>query len=176
MPHNKERSFVATMTTQYGNLHLPKLTYGKTTYIKKTGYDPFSFESHIDVSNTLCVKNNTPYDQIKFYFYCIDDYYSMYLLTDGVYHRYALSNENKDLIAAFQSNSDQTTFNLLDGNGSIVTLDDIQASEVNVRIQTRGGRTLRVRGNHSVGGLVCTGADGGTALTFKLNILSRGAA
>lgn len=176
MPQDKDRSFVATMTTNYGNLHLPKLTYGKTTKIKKTDYDTWSFDTYVDVSNTLCVKGDTPYDQIKFYFYCIDDYYSIYLLTDGFYHRYALSNEDKDIISAFRANSEQTTFNLLDGNGRIVTLDQIDTAQPILRIQTRGGRTLSVRGNHSVGGLVCTGKGGGSALNFKLNILSQGAA
>jgi hypothetical protein len=174
MSHDKERSFVASMKTNYGNLHLPKITNRKTTHVKKLDYDTWSFEANMDVSSYLCVKGDAPSNQLKFYFYCIDDYYSIYLLTPGLYNRYALSNEDKDFISAFPHDTDQTTYNLLDRNGLIITLDQIDSDSAALRIQTRGGRTLSVRGNTPVGGLVCTGKGGGKPLDFKLDILSRG--
>ncbi|APC15833.1 hypothetical protein BLL42_08835 [Pseudomonas frederiksbergensis] len=176
MSQNKERSFVATMKTNYGNLHIPKITHGKTTHVKKPDYDTWSFDAIMDVSNYLCVKSDAPFQQLKFYFYCIDDYYSIYLFTDSLYHRYALSNEDKDFIGAFRPDSAQTTYNLLDQNGRIITLDQIGNGNPTLRIQTRGGRTLSVRGNTPVGGLVCTGIVRAKPLDFKFEILSRGAA
>ena len=70
MSQNKERSFVASATTHHGNLHLPKLTYGRTVRIKKPDYDVWSFEANMDVSNYLCVLKGAP-QKINFYFYCI---------------------------------------------------------------------------------------------------------
>lgn len=174
MSQNKERSFIATMTTSHGNLHLPGITHGKTTRIKKLDFDTWSFEANMDVSSYLCVKANTAPKQLKFEFHCIDDYYSIYLITDGPYHRYALSNEDKDFISAFRPDHDQTTFNLLDKNGNVITLDQIDNDTPTLRIQTRGGRTLSVRGNTAVGGLVCTGKVTAQPLDFKLEILTRG--
>ena len=176
MAQNKERSFVATIKTNYGNLHLPKITYGKTTLIKKLDYDVWSFEANMDVSNHLCVKSDAPHQQIKFYFYCIEDYYSIYLLTGGLYHRQALSNENKDFIAAFAPDRKQVTYNLLDQQGRIITLDQFDSDQKKVRIRTKGGSTLSVRGNTKVGGLVCTESPRAKPLEFTLDILSRGAA
>ncbi|MGY2339571.1 hypothetical protein ACW9HW_10050 [Pseudomonas sp. SDO5532_S415] len=176
MNKNQERSFIATMKTNHGNLHLPKITYGKTTLIKKLDYDTWSFDANMDISSYLCVKTDAPANQMKFYFDCIDDYYSIYLLTDGLYHRYALSNENQDFISAFRYDHEQTTYNLLDGNGQIVTLDQINTDTPVLRIQTRGGRTLSARGNTKVGSLVCTGKVSARPLDFKFEILSRGAA
>lgn len=173
MSTNQEKSFIATMTTQMGNLHLPRLTYGKTTYIKKLDFDPFTFEANMNASSYLCVKGDAPAAQLKFYFRCIDDYYSIYLLTNGRYHRQALSNEDKDLIGAFPYDDDQTTFNLLDARGNIMTVDQLESDSATLRIQTRGGHTLHARGNTRVGDLVCTGKKGGTILNFKLNILQR---
>lgn len=175
MSQNKERSFVATIKTNYGNLHLPKLTYGKATSVKKPDYDTWSFEANMDVSNYLCVKSDAPPAQLRFYFYCIDDYYSIYLLTDGLYHRQALSNENKDFIGAFAPDRKQTTYNLLDPQGRIVTAEQFDTDQPIIRIQTKGGSLLSVRGNYKVGGLVCTESVRAKPLEFKLDILSRGA-
>ncbi|WP_077046025.1 hypothetical protein [Pseudomonas sp. KK4] len=176
MSQNKERSFVATIKTSHGNLHLPKLTYGKTTLVKKLDYDTWSFEANMDVSSYLCVKPDAPPGQIKFYFYCIEDYYSIYLLTDGLYHRQALSNEDKDFIGAFAPDRKQTTYNLLDRQGRIITPEQFDSDQPVVRIRTKGGSLLSVRGNTKVGGLVCTESARAKPLEFKLDILSRGAA
>lgn len=175
MPKNKERSFVATLRTNYGNLHLPKITYGKTTFIQKLDYDTWSFEANMDVSSHLCVKGDAPHQQIKFYFYCIEDYYSIYLLTDSLYHRQALSNETKDFIGAFPPDRKQTTYNLLNDQGRIITLDQFDSDHKKIRIRTKGGSTLSVRGNTKVGGLVCTESARAKPLEFTLDILSRGA-
>ncbi|NUT77554.1 hypothetical protein HNO86_21135 [Pseudomonas sp. C1C7] len=175
MAKSKDQSFVASLKTNYGNLHLPKITYGKTTHVKKLDYDAWSFEANMDVSSYLCVKSDAQNHQIKFYFYCIEDYYSIYLLTNGLYHRQALSNENKDFIGAFPPDRNQTTFNLLDDRGRIVTLDQLDSDHKKIRIQTRGGKTLSVRGNTTVGGLVCTESAKAKPLEFTLDILNRGA-
>ncbi|MBZ9781310.1 hypothetical protein K9857_07040 [Pseudomonas sp. REP124] len=176
MSHNKERSFVATISTNHGNLHLPRLTYGKTMHIRKLDYDVWSFEANMNASTNLCVMGIAPPDQLKFYFYCIEDYYSIYLLTNGLYHRQALSNEDKDFIGAFKPDDGQTTYNLLDQQGRIITLDQFSNDKPQIRIQTRGGKTLSVRGKTRVGGLVCTESHRSEPLDFRLNIISRGAA
>ncbi|HEX4547347.1 hypothetical protein [Pseudomonas sp.] len=175
MPTNLEKSFTAQLDTQYGNLHLPRISYGQKTLIKRWYYEAFTFDAHVDVSSTLCVHPQARPDQLSFYFRCIDDYYSIYLLTGSYYNNYALSNEHRDLISAFPHDDDQTTYNLLDANNRIVTLDQLEGNTHNLKIQTRGGRQLCVRENAKVGGLVCTGKEGGQVLEFGFDITKRGA-
>lgn len=181
MSTNQEKSFIATMTTSAGNLHLPYLTYGQKTHITRLDYEAFTLEQFKDISSYLCVKPDPPPTLLKFYFRCIDDYYSIYTLNKGPYYYRALSNEDKDFIAVYPHDDDQTTFNLLDTNGSIITLDQLDNDSATLRIQTRGGHSLRARAGRyptaadksKVTGLVCTGKKGGTLLNFKLNILQR---
>ncbi|MFJ2481156.1 hypothetical protein ACIOWE_12855 [Pseudomonas sp. NPDC087598] len=175
MSTNIEKSFTARLQTQYGNLHVPRISYGQKTFIKRWYYEAFTFDAHVDVSNTLCVHPEAPADQLRFHFRCIEDYYFIYLLTASHYHNYAISNEHRDLISAFTDNADQTSYNLLDANNRIVTLDQLNGDTHNLKIQTRGGRKLSVRENSKVGGLVCTGKEGGQVLDFKLDIIKRGA-
>ncbi|WP_433737216.1 hypothetical protein [Pseudomonas putida] len=183
MSTNQEKSFTATLTTSAGHLHLPYLTNNRKILAPKTGYDPFSFESQREISNYLCVSNNAPASQLTFYFRCIDDYYSIYVMTNRTYHNRALSNEDEDFISAHPYDDDQTTYNLLSG-GKIVTMDQLQGDSMTLRIQTRGGRTLHVkpflyknkphqRTQEQAGQAVCTGKKGGVPLDFRLNILQR---
>lgn len=174
MSTNQERSFIAALTTNYGNLHIPRITYGKKTTFKRWYYEAFTFESFVDISSYLCVKAGAPADQLLFHFKCIDDYYSIYLLTNDQYHHYALSNENRSCISAFPHDDDQTTYNLLDSNGNIVTLDQLEGNKHTLKIQTRGGRKLHTMLNTPAGGIVCTGQEGGAVLNFEFNIAKRG--
>ncbi|MGE8069737.1 hypothetical protein [Pseudomonas sp. NPDC089569] len=174
MSTDTERSFIASMTTNYGNLHLPRITYNRKTLVNRWYYELSAFDRHVDVSSYLCVAEGAPTDQLEFYFKCIDDYYSIYLLTDSHYDKYALSNENKSFISAFRYDDDQTTYNLLDSKGEIVTIDQLEGETHTLKIQTRGGRKLSVQGKTDVGGIVCTGKEGGSVLTFKLEVLERG--
>ena len=183
MRTDKERSFVATLTTSAGNLHIPYVTYGQKIIAPKTGYDPFSFETHQDISNFLCVRSDTPTPQLQFYFRCIEDYYSIFVMTGGVYHRRTLTNKNADFITVQPYDHEQTTYNLLNA-GKIVTLDQLPHDVFKLKIQTRGGRILfakhftlngkvHTRSFQKVGGAVCTGKKGGTPLDFTFNILQR---
>lgn len=181
MSTHQEKSFIATLTTSSGALLVPRLAYGRQTHIQKPDYEAFTFEAKKDISNYLCVKSNAASTPLKFYFKCIDDYYSIYVMNEGLYYFYALSNEDEDLIALYPHDNDQTTFNLLDANSRIITLDDLNSNSSQVRIQTRGGRKLHARAGQratagdreKVSGLVCTGKKRGTLLNFRLDILQR---
>lgn len=181
MSTNQEKSFIATLTTSSGALLVPRLAFGRQTHIQKPDFDPFTFEAKKDVSNYLCVKSNATSEPLKFYFKCIDDYYSIYVMNEGRYYFYALSNEDQDFISLYPHDEDQTTFNLLNANSTIITLDDLNSNSSQVRIQTRGGRSLHARAGQrataadkeKLSGLVCTGKKGGTLLNFRMNILQR---
>ncbi|MHC8323886.1 hypothetical protein ACYZT4_24875 [Pseudomonas sp. GB2N2] len=170
-----ERSFVATMTTNYGNLHIPQLTYGGRTRIKVFDYEPFSFESTFDVSNYLCARKEPTPEQLKFYFHCFDNHhYAIYLTTKGPYFFHSLSNEDNDFIGAFKVEDASTLYNLATPQGLITTLEHFDHDNPTIRIKTNEGSTLSVRGTTRVGHLVCTSNKSKQPVDFKLNILSRG--
>ncbi|WP_143497356.1 hypothetical protein [Pseudomonas sp. Irchel s3h17] len=74
---------------------------------------------------------------------------------------------------------DQTTFNLLDASGKIITLDQLDNDTPTLRIQTRGSQLLRAglsrnKYDPKVGTFIRTNATRSSSiLDFKLNILQR---
>lgn len=180
MSTDQEKSFIATCKTPYGYPHFPGLTYRKKYETLRLDYDPFTFSSHQDVSNTLFLKPDLPADSLTFYFRCLDDYYTIYIFTKGAYYYRTLSNEEDDFINAYATeDGDQTTFNLLNNSGEIVTLDDFSNDSPTIRIQTRGGKLLR-KGysrpayNPQIGTPVrLQTPKSKIALDFTLNILQR---
>lgn len=180
MSTDQEKSFTATLSTRFGYPHFPRLTYGKTIRTKRPDYEFFSFDHYTDVSDYLFLKPEVAPDALTFYFRCLDDYYTMYIFTHGVYYYMTLSKENADFLNAYTPNDgDQTTFNLLDANGKIITLDQLDNDTPTVRIQTRGGNLLRAGLSRNpydskVGTFVRTSQTRSSGiLDFKLNILER---
>lgn len=172
---NPERSFVATMQANYGNLHIPRLTYGGPTRIKRFYYEPFALDSRIDVSNYLCVRKEPPPEQLKFYFHCFNEnQYAIYVINKGPYYFHALSNEDKDFIGAFQVDDASTLYKLTNVKGSITTLEHFDSETPTIRIKTLEDSILSVRGATTVGSLVCTSRVSEYPVDFKLTIVSRG--
>ncbi|WP_445180848.1 hypothetical protein [Pseudomonas sp. McL0111] len=182
MSSDQEKSFIATLSTKYGYPHLPALTYGRPVNTPNMDYIPFGFKSHLDVSNYLFLRPDIAANSLTFYFRCLDDYYTIYIFTRGAYHYQTLSNEDDDFLSAYTpNNSDQTTFNLLNSSGKIITLDDLTTDTPTVKLQTRSGKLLR-RGRSRkkydpvAGTAVRLDArHDPVALDFKLNILQRNA-
>lgn len=182
MSTDQEKSFIATLSTRFGYPHFPKLTYRKKTTTPRPDYEVFTFSHHMDVSNYLFLKPDVPSDALTFYFRCLGDYYTLYILTPGEYYYMTVSKEEKDFLNAYATEEgDQTTFNLLDASGNIITLDQIDNDTPTVRIQTRSGHLLRAglsrnKYDPKVGTFIRTNANRSSSiLDFKLNILKRNA-
>ncbi|QXE11835.1 MULTISPECIES: hypothetical protein [Pseudomonas] len=180
MSTNQEKSFIATLSTRYGYPHFPKLTYGRKVTTPRPDYEVFTFSHHLDVSNYLFLKPDVAPDALTLYFRCLDDYYTIYILTPGEYYYRTISREEKDFLNSYATeDGDQTTFNLLNAKGNIITLDQIDTDTPTVRIQTRGGALLcagQSRNKHDprVGTFVRTNSNRSAGvLDFKLNILKR---
>lgn len=180
MSTDQEKSFTATLSTQFGYPHFPLLTYGRAIKTLRPDYETFAVSPHIDVSDYLFVKPDVAPDALTFYFRCDRDYYTIYIFTPGEYCYRTLSREAKDFMNAYVAKSgDQTTFNLLNAHGKIITLDQIDTDTPSVYIQTRGGALLcagksRNKYDPAVGTFVRTDPyRSEIALEFKLNILKR---
>lgn len=180
MSTDQEKSFTATLSTRFGYPHFPKLTYGRTIKTPRPDYEAFSFSSHVDVSDYLFLKPDVASDALTFYFRCLDDYYTIYIFTPGAYYYRTVSREEKDFLNAYSTeDGDQTTFNLLNSNGKIITLDQIDTDTPTLRIQTRSGALLsagksRNKYDPAVGTFVRTDPNrSASVLEFKLNILQR---
>lgn len=180
MSTDQEKSFTATISTRFGYPHFPKLTYGRAVKTPRPDYEFFTFSHDMDVSDYLFLKPDVAPDALTFYFRCMDDYYTIYIFTPNEFCYRTISREQKDFLNAYATQSgDQTTYNLLNANGKIITLDQIDTDTPTVRIQTRNGHLLcagmnRNKHDPKVGTFVRTNANRSAGvIDFKLNILQR---
>jgi len=171
MSTNRQKSFITTLTTNAGNLHIPQYTYGRKIVI---GVRPWLAitEDKIDVSNYLCADPNSNVNSLQFYFRCSEDYYTIYLRSPGPFYGRTIGRNGGDELGAYIDDN-PTTFNLIDNNGKIVTLDQITTDTPTLIIQTRGGTAL-VRNKATDMGYFIRAASG-AVLKFRLKILERNA-
>ena len=174
MSTSRNKSFLATFTVNGSWLHFPGQTFNEKVTVLH--YDTPSIATEVrDVSNVLTMIAVNVNQPLVFYCRNEDDYYTFYNRTPGPYYGKVISKNQHDKFAALPAaGRDTTTFNFLDLDGNIITLDDIQSDQVDVRIQTRAGAPLGLnnkfskinRVHHFIG-------EYGTQLTWRMKILER---
>lgn len=173
MSTNRQKSFIAEMSTDIGHLDFPRLTHGKkVTY---SYINPWTgSQETIDISNYLFAKKKKPKITLKFYFRCTGNHYHIYIRTPGAYYGRILGMNEDDVITA-TGDKDATNFNLLDNYGKVITLDDISSDKLTLQIQTTHGDLLtgQTFKKWSEGHYVT--ASGGGNMDFHLNIIERNA-
>lgn len=106
------------------------------------------------------------------YFRCYDDYYNIQIRSTA-YFSYFFSKNPHGIIGAFPpAGGNTTSFNLLNANLQIVTLDDIETNQVSVFLKARNAGTINrqlMRNPH----IYSYGDHAGTAAKFNLTILER---
>lgn len=108
------------------------------------------------------------------YFECYDDYYKIQIRSDNYFGNY-IGRDVYGMLAAFPTSGTETTsFNLLDDDNQIITLDDLDSNDANVYLKVRnagiiniGERPMNRRTNQYFS------VYGGDTVKFNLEILRR---
>lgn len=144
MSNNRQKSFIASLELDdeylefLGNLYEDPVTRHSTFF---SGGFYTGASSKIDDSHLLGIKPREPSLKIaplNIYFRCAEDYYTLQILSPGTHTDKCVSKDNSGVLGAFPpAGSDTTSFNLLNLQDSIVTLDDLRADTHQIRLKAR---------------------------------------
>lgn len=104
------------------------------------------------------------------YFRCYDDYYNLQIRSKACFGKYISKNSNENLAACPPAGGETTSYNLLDSNQRIITLDNIKAGETTVYLKARHSSPITLQETPAYewfSGLP------GAAVPFELKILER---
>ncbi|MNO93557.1 hypothetical protein D3C76_851600 [compost metagenome] len=172
MSTDRQKSFIAELSTNFGHLHFPRLTHNKQ--VASRIYNGLYTSPARDISNYLFTQRKTPHITLRFYFRCTRNHYHIYIRTPGDYYGKILGM-NEDYIISAVGDEDAINFNLLDKNYKVITLDDIPSNKISLHIQTTHDRWLTSNGAYRTDEGIGVSASGGILLTFHLNIIERNA-
>ncbi|KPU59839.1 hypothetical protein AN403_3664 [Pseudomonas fluorescens] len=113
---------------------------------------------------------------IVVHFRCYDDYYNLQILSELYYQKYFSKSTHGFLGALPAAGGDTTSFNLLNDNFNIVTLDDFTIDNPTIYLQARNAGVIK---KNLWGGKVkryCFHDQLGHQVLFKLQILERNVA
>ena len=176
MSKDQERSFIA------------RITCGTNLAFFKTKLDSDLLESNShssafppDIITTFHAHpptNKTPrspnYNKtMVVHFQCYDDYYNIQILSETYYQKYFDKNSQGILAARPAAGGDTVSFNLLNSNHEIITLDDLSGSQATIRLKARHAGIIRRTIWPAPVNSVCFTEKSGDIATFKLDILER---
>jgi hypothetical protein len=118
MSTNQQKSFLATLST---------------------GKSSVSMVSHKGDTPVWTLVENGVADVV--YFHYEESHYSLYIRSEGDYFGQTINLSGVVFTAATVNNP--TTFNLIDANGKVLTLDNLPNEKEVIRLQTRDGTELK---------------------------------
>jgi hypothetical protein len=111
-------------------------------------------------------------DEMVVYLHCYDDYYNIQIRSEAHFGKY-LSKNNYGVLGAFPGAGGNTTsFNLLNLEQEIITLDDLKKNEATVYLKARNAGTIK---RHLIDSpkMYAYSDEIGENVTFTLKILER---
>lgn len=178
MSKDQRRSFTTTLTIPHHQLNFLGILYDKPVIVNETRFSGGHFTGAVQRQNNsnLLSFRPDPHEEIaplNIYFRCSDDYYVMFVQSPATYRWDCISANPRRILGAYPAAGSKTTsYNLLDRNGQIITLDDLQGPVHTLWLKARNAGKLggvKVRGSPHIY-LADAGEDG---IPFKLNILER---
>jgi hypothetical protein len=118
---------------------------------------------------------NEPIDMLL-HFRCYDDYYNLQILTPRYLNKYISKNSDGSLGAFPAAGGDTTSFNLLDAELNIITLDDMTTDNPTVYLQARNAGIIKKVLLDPTRDHYCFHDTVGENTTFDLQIIDRNAA
>ncbi|HEF4760046.1 TPA: hypothetical protein SAN82_002476 [Pseudomonas putida] len=111
-------------------------------------------------------------DELIVFFDCYDDYYNIQIRSETYLGKY-LSKDSNGILGAFPAaGGDTTSFNLLNANQDIITLDDLKNDVASVYLKARNAGMVK-RQLMQNPTLYCFGDQSGEPVKFTLSILER---
>ena len=107
------------------------------------------------------------------HFKCYDDYYNIQIVSEAYYQKY-FSKDGQGVLGAYPAaGGDTTSFNLLNGNHQIITLDDLNSSQAALHLKARNAGIIKKEIWRDPAYSTCFTDKSGDIATFKLDILER---
>ncbi|SEM93372.1 hypothetical protein SAMN04487857_10797 [Pseudomonas sp. ok272] len=181
MSTNRQKSFIATL--QIDNAHVQSLgvLHGVPALRTETSFSGGWFtgakrtkdDSHLLGCRPIDeVNNTTPW---TIYFRCTNDYYILYIRTHETYTGLCISKDSQGMLGALDPDeNDITSFNILNLNNRIITLQDMPRGVHYVRLKARNSERIgSIRRNGAPYNYFCETPYAGQV--FKSTILERNA-
>ncbi len=185
MNTDKERSFIARLTCDGSPITflqeimspalldreaLPKniITAEKDYRLApELARDPLTNEM-VPVGHSIPTKNT-----VVVHFECYDDYHNMKILSTPYYQKYISRNDEGCLVALPPAGGNTASFNLLDADHNIITLDDLSSDTATVYLKARHAGIIRKQIKRNTDSYSTFTDRGGDIVKFQLNILER---
>ena len=164
MSRNKERSFIAYLSTPTYELEIDKRNppgnvLGTT----------FKF-TYVDGTLVPVARSRKSIIPMKVHFWCYDDYYNIQILNGPSAYLYLSKNDEGTLAALPAAGGLTVSYNMLDTERNIITLDDLPSDTASVYLKSRNNDTLKI--NRSTFGHHFND-ESGEEILFKLKIIER---
>ncbi|MCW8278881.1 hypothetical protein IMF27_28005 [Pseudomonas sp. PCH199] len=175
MSTEQERSFIACIRCDDAKMkffdEMPSRSAGQGNLL--TSYHHYSEISKgmVKIQRALPA-TRTRSDEMIAFFDCYDDYYNIQILSEAYLGKYLSKNTNGILGAFPAAGGDTTSFNLLNANQDIITLDDLKTDTVSVYLKARNTGMVK-RQLMQNPNLYCFGDQSGESVKFTLSILER---
>ncbi|MHC8306005.1 hypothetical protein [Pseudomonas sp. PB3P13] len=118
------------------------------------------------------VQRSTP--KFLAFFECYDDYYNIQIRSADYFGKYLSKNANGKLGAFPGAGAETTSFNLLDDNERIITLDDLSSRTANIYLKARNAGIIKANKHPTSGRDAYYFNDySGEKLKFNFEILER---
>lgn len=180
MNTDRQKSFTATIGTEFSLLHFLDEMYGRRAISTPTRASGGSFTGRPqarDDSHLLGLRSDVPINyklRLALYFRHTTNGYRLYIRTPGHYYGMCLSTDNNGLVGAFPA-AESGTFYLIRENGIPINLENINDVTSRIYLQAINSGVLHsqiIRGSP----YTYIAANDDAALAFNLKILERNAA
>lgn len=181
MTKDQERSFIARITcdgidmTFFDKRLNPNLFVASRMRSRIPGNIVTTYERYLPESRKMYrVESKKKLSTtIVVHFQCYDDYYNMQILSEAYFQKYFSKDEQRVLGAFPAAGGNTTSFNLLDSNQQIITLDDLSADQATIHLKARNAGIIRKEIWRDPAYSTCFTDNTGDIATFKLEILER---
>jgi len=179
MTKDQERSFIARITCAGINMTFfdELLSPGHFQFNGRSSPIPpnvvSTYEAYEPVTRTMRRVGRRKMKTMVVHFKCYDDYYNIQIVSEAYYHKYFSKGEQGVLGAYPAAGGDTTSFNLLNGNHQIITLDDLKSSQPALHLKARNAGIIKKEIWRDPAYSTCFTDKSGDIATFELDILER---
>ncbi|MFV0931765.1 hypothetical protein [Pseudomonas jessenii] len=179
MTKDQERSFIARITCNGMNMTFFDQILSASHFEPQRLKSPIppnivsTFEAYDPASRTMRPVGGRKRTAMVIHFRCYDDYYNMQILSEAYYQKYFSKGGQGELGAYPAAGGDTTSFNLLDSNQQIITLDDLSGDKATVHLKARNAAIIKKEIWRDPAYSTCFTDKSGDIATFKLDILER---
>jgi hypothetical protein len=148
MNKDQERSFVARLSSDFSNMsffdqQLDSNLFNSSGFSSPYPPNIITTNEFVLDGKLFPVANDRRTPKLIVHFRCYDDYYNLQILNEPYSLKY-FSKDSQGILGAFPAAGGETTsFNLLDDNHNIITLDDLASNEATIYLKARNAEIIK---------------------------------